>query len=155
MCRAIRLGIVGWSGRRLHLAVELLRSVSRNRRHDARQYWRRKIVFPDGKIARFNSFWIWIGDNQLIEFVNPVLGLQMAVRVENGTLHYSGVRFIAKIGKLLLPIPEWLALGHTTIVEEAQDEQHFAMDFRLVHPLLGQVFRYAGRFETHADKTSR
>ncbi len=112
-----------------------------------RQYWRRTITYPDGKEVYFNSFWVSAGCNQVIEFVNPVLGLQMAVYVEDGRLHYRGVRFVAKLGKLLLPIPEWLVLGHTTIIEEAVDESHFIMDFRLTHPLLGQVFRYSGKFE--------
>lgn len=119
-----------------------------------RQYWRRAIAFPDGRTVRFNSFWIAAGGNELIEFVNPVLGLQMAVSVDDGKLHYQGIRFVVKLGALLLPIPEWLALGHTTIVEEALDERHFAMDFRLVHPLFGPIFRYAGRFETHFADTS-
>lgn len=111
-----------------------------------RQYWRRTITYADGRVVYFNSFWVYAGGNQVIEFVNPVLGLQMAVRVEDGRLHYRGVRFVAKLGKLLLPIPEWLVLGHTTIVEAAVDETHFVMDFRLTHPLFGQVFRYAGKF---------
>lgn len=112
-----------------------------------RQYWRRTITYPDGRIVHFNSFWIHAGGDQLIEFVNPVLGLQMAAHVEDGRLHYRGVRFVAKLGRLLLPIPEWLALGHTSIVEEALDQNHFAMDFRVTHPLLGQVFRYSGEFK--------
>lgn len=113
-----------------------------------RQLWRRRIIYPDGQCIRFNSFWIAAKGNQLIEFVNPVLGLQMAVHVEEGRLHYTGVRFVAKLGPLMLPIPEWLVLGHTTIVEEAIDEKHFAMDFRLTHPLFGELFRYSGKFET-------
>ena len=115
-----------------------------------RQYWRRTITYPDGKVVYFNSFWVFAGGNQMIEFVNPVLGLQMSVHVEDGKLHYEGVRFVAKLGRWLLPIPEWLVLGHTTIVEEALDETHFAMDFRLTHPLFGQLFRYSGTFEAVA-----
>lgn len=115
-----------------------------------RQYWRRTITYPDGKMMHFNSFWIAAGGRQMIEFVNPVLGLQMAVHVEDNKLHYRGVRFVAKLGRWLLPIPEWLVLGHTTITEHALDDAHFAMDFRLTHPLLGQVFRYAGEFEARS-----
>jgi len=111
-----------------------------------RQYWRRTITYPDGKEVRFNSFWVPAAGNQLIEFVNPVLGLQMAAYVEDGRLHYRGVCFVVKLGRLLLPIPEWLVLGRTSIVEEAVDETHFVMDFRVTHPLFGQVFRYAGQF---------
>lgn len=116
-----------------------------------RQHWRRTIAFHDGKTIRFDSFWVPAGGNQLIEFVNPVLGLQMAVHVEEGRLHYRGIRFVARLGPLLLPIPEWLILGHTTIVEVARDDKRFAMDFRLTHPLLGQVFRYSGEFEADID----
>lgn len=117
-----------------------------------RQYWKRTITYADGHVIYFNSFWVATPDQQLIEFVNPVLGLQMAPRVVDGRLHYRGVRFVAKLGSVLVPIPEWLLLGHTTILEEAIDDTHFAMDFRLTHPLLGEVFRYAGRFDAAAQQ---
>ncbi len=42
----------------------------------------------------------------------------------------------------MLPIPEWLVLRHTTIVEEAIDETRFVMDLLLTRPLLGEMFRY-------------
>lgn len=116
-----------------------------------RQYWRRQITYPDGKVIRFNSFWVCAGPGQLIEFVNPILGLQMTPYVQGSRLHYRGVRFIAKLGPWLLPIPEWLTLGHTTIVEEAIAANRFVMDFRLTHPLFGEVFRYAGEFEAAAS----
>ena len=131
--------LVNRSGRRVSTRVE--KSVVGDR-----QYWRRTLTYPEGKVVCFNSFWVAVGSNQLIEFVNPVLGLQMAQRVEEGRLHYRGVQFVVKLGPLLLPIPEWLVLGRTTIVEEAVDDKHFVMDFRLTHPLLGQVFRYSGKF---------
>jgi len=119
-----------------------------------RQYWRRTLTYPDGKAIHFNSFWISAGQGQVIEFVNPLMGLQMAPYVVDSRLHYRGVRFVVKIGPLLLSIPEWLVLGHTTIVEVAVDESHFAMDFRLTHPLLGEVFRYSGEFEAASRESS-
>lgn len=116
------------------------------------QAWQRQMTFPDGEVVAFNSICVLTDTHQIIEYVNPVLGLQMAVRVEGQQLHYSGVRFIAKLGPLTINIPEWLALGHTTIVEEALDERFFTIDFRLTHPLLGQVFRYSGKFENVAGR---
>lgn len=113
-----------------------------------RQYWHRTLRYADGTVARFDSHWELAGGNQLIEYVNPWLGLQMAVEVRDGRLLYHGVRYVLRLGRVLLPIPEWLALGHTTIVETATGPQRFAMDFRLTHPLLGQVFRYSGVFES-------
>ncbi len=118
-----------------------------------KQYWRRTITYPDGQVVKFDSFWVPAGKNQVIEYINPILGLAMAVRVKDGQLHYQGVRFVAKFGPIVLPVPEWLVLGHTTIVEKAIDETHFAMDFRITHPLFGQVFRYSGRFESAASRT--
>lgn len=112
-----------------------------------RQIWRRTITYPDGQIVRFDSFWVAAGNAEVIEFVNPVLGLQMAPYVVGEKLHYRGVRFVAKLGPVSIPIPEWLVLGHATIIEEALDDTHFAMDFRLTHPLFGQLFRYSGKFE--------
>ena len=49
-------------------------------------------------------------------------------------------------GRLRLRLSERWLLGHTVIHEQALDAQHYAMDFRMVHPWFGQVFRYAGRF---------
>jgi hypothetical protein len=47
-----------------------------------------------------------------------------------------------------------LVLGRTTIVEQVTDETHFAMDFRIVHPLLGQVLRYSAEFEARASEST-
>jgi len=111
------------------------------------QYWKRTIRFSQDKIILFNSFWIHDGGNELIEYVNSFLGLKMSVHIENNELHYEGRSFVVKLGKLLLPIPEWLVLGHTTIVETALNDSEFKMDFKLKHPILGTIFRYSGEFK--------
>lgn len=116
------------------------------RTEGGRLYWHRSIAYPDTKTVHFNSFWQLANNRQIIEFVNPLLGLKMVPEVKQGELHYHGISFIFKLGRWLIPIPEWLVLGHTTIVEQAVDDAHFAMDFRLTHPLFGQLFRYSGKF---------
>lgn len=127
------------------------------------QQWKRSIHFPvttdnaanadsadkgEGKTIYFKSHWVYVGGNELIEYVNSFLGLRMAVSVKDGVLYYEGKSYILKLGKLLIPIPEWLVLGHTTIVETALNENEFSMDFRLRHPWFGQLFRYSGVFST-------
>lgn len=131
--------LVNRSGPRVPTQVEKCDSPSGQR-------WRRTISFADGKVVYFNSRWVAGQGNRLIEYVNPILGLEMAVHVADGKLYYEGVRFVVKLGGLLIPIPEWLLLGHTTIEEQGLDDTHFAMDFRLTHPVFGQIFRYAGTF---------
>lgn len=113
-----------------------------------RQHWRRTIVFPDGETVLFNSFRVASGGNRLIEFVNPVMGLEMAVRLDGDVLHFEGLRYVIQLGRFTLSLPEWLVLGHTTIVERALPTGSFEMDFRLTHPLFGEVFRYSGIFST-------
>jgi hypothetical protein len=113
-----------------------------------RQHWRRVMQFSDGEKVVFNSFWVCSGGNRLIEFVNNVMGLEMAVHVEGSELRYEGVRYVMKFGRLEVGLPEWLILGHTTIVERGLPAGSFAMDFRLTHPLFGEVFRYSGAFVT-------
>jgi len=110
------------------------------------QLWQRTMHYDDGRTLTFDSRWTWAGGNQLIEWVNPWLGLQMAVQLQGSDLHYAGVCFVLRLGPLQLAIPEALLLGHTCIVERALDDSRFAMDFRLIHPLLGMTFRYAGTF---------
>lgn len=112
-----------------------------------RQYWQRRIRFADGETVCFDSIWESAESGTVIEYVNPILGLQMRPNVVGDRLHYQGVRFVARVWRWRLPIPEWLLLGHTTIVEQALDDRRFAMDFRLTHPLFGEVFRYRGEFE--------
>lgn len=114
------------------------------------QDWRRTLTYPDGRRIHFNSRWVRGGEDSLIEFVNPWLGLHMRVWVEEGRMRYRGLRFVLKLGRHLITLPESL-LGHTEIVEWGVDARHFAMDFRLTHPLLGQVFRYGGAFEVEVE----
>ncbi len=119
---------------------------------NGRQYWKRSIHFPNNKVIYFKSHWVYAQNNELIEYVNHLLGLRMAVSVVDHQLHYHGKHYVIKLGKLLLPIPEWLVLGHTAIVETAINDDEFEMDFRLTHPLFGELFRYAGKFTTKARK---
>lgn len=114
------------------------------------QHWRRTLRYADGQTLHFDSVWQPAPNGHVVEFVNPWLGLQMQPFVVGDQLHYRGVRFVARVGRCTLHIPEWMALGHATIVERAIDEHHFAMDFRMTHPVLGQVFRYSGTFEANA-----
>lgn len=111
------------------------------------QVWQRRVELPE-RVLAFDSVWQYCGGNELIEYVKPFLGLKMAVSVREGNLYYEGRAYILKLGRLLIPIPEALVLGHTTIEEIGVDEEHFTMDFRLTHPLFGQIYRYSGRFRT-------
>ncbi len=129
---------------------DLPTTVSKRLDPHGRQHWYRRVELKEGREMVFRSQWILLGEQRLIEFVNPILGLQMQVTVDDGKLYYRGERFVLQLGRWRLPLPEAL-LGHTTIEEYALDEQRFGMDFRLTHPLFGQIYRYHGVFTTHAQ----
>ena len=114
------------------------------------QKWHRVIDFPDGKSLSFNSIFM-ADDDGFIEYVNKFLGLKMTAFVKHNKLYYESRGYVLKLGKIKIPIPEWLALGHASIIEsefKAGDEQTFIMDFRIKHPLFGEVFCYKGKFIT-------
>jgi hypothetical protein len=115
-----------------------------------RQHWRRTLRYADGQVLHFNSTWTLTANGHVLEFVNPLLGIEMAPFVVGRQLHYRGIRFVLQLGRWRLTIPQWLALGTARIVEEAVDDRHFVMDFRMVHPLFGELFRYTGTFEANA-----
>lgn len=109
-------------------------------------HWQRRLRYANGTVLRFSSVWAAAGPGQLVEWVNPWLGLQLQPYVHGQQLRFRGVCLVLRLAGRGLCLPEWLALGHATIHEQAVDGDHVAMDFRLTHPLFGQVFRYAGRF---------
>jgi len=115
------------------------------------QHWKRTIQFKNDQEIIFQSHWEYAESNELIEYVNAFMGLRMAVNVQQQKLYYRGISLILKIGSIKIPIPEWLLLGHTTIVETAIDDNHFVMDFKLHHPVFGMLYRYSGRFRTEID----
>lgn len=45
------------------------------------QYWHRSISFPNGRVVLFKSRWTYAGGNELIEYINPFVGLRMRVHV--------------------------------------------------------------------------
>lgn len=132
--------LVSRRGRQVQTTVE-------KRMDGARQHWRRTMRFEDGQVIRFNSLWEPSTPGRFIEYVNPCLGLEMQPSVVGEQLHYWGTRFVVRLGARLLTLPQWLGPGVTSIIEEAIDEHHFAMDFRMTHPWFGDLFRYAGTFE--------
>jgi hypothetical protein len=123
--------------------------------HQGRQSWQRRITLPGGVVKRFNSEWHPLPSGEVEEQISRVLSLRMRPSVHAGCLHYAGTCYVLRLARLNLQVPEWLLLGHTTIVETALSPDSFAMDFRLVHPWFGQLYRYAGVFHTAIEISGR
>lgn len=133
-------------GALVHRAQPQVHTVVQRQTQGTQQRWQRTLTYADGRALHFNSLWVLEGGVRLVEYVNPWLGLELAPQVVGDALHYEGVCFVLRLGRWQWRWSERWLLGHTLIDEHALDAQHYAMDFRMVHPWLGQVFRYAGRF---------
>ncbi|WP_287876994.1 DUF4166 domain-containing protein [Aquitalea sp.] len=116
-----------------------------------RQYWQRRITLPGGVEKHFNSEWQPLANGEIEERVNGFLALRMRPSVHATGLQYAGTCYVLRLGRLKLLLPEWLLLGHTSIAETALGPDCFAMDFRLIHPWFGQLYRYAGIFHTATE----
>lgn len=113
------------------------------------QYWHRTIHYPDGKKIAFKSRFTFDSQrSEFIEYTNQFLGMRMRAFVKSGVLYYESCGYVINFAGFKLSLPEWLALGHASIVESAVSDTNFKMDFRLKHPLLGEIFSYIGEFET-------
>lgn len=144
------LAVLALVGALLRRRGRQLPTVVERRPVEDRVHWRRRITYPDGHVAAFDSEWVAAGDGELIEYVNPLLGLRMAVSVDGQRLKYRGICYVLRLGRLQLSIPNWMALGRVDIDEVALDASRYEMDFRLQHPLFGQIFRYSGTFTADA-----
>jgi Domain of unknown function (DUF4166) len=109
-------------------------------------FWKRTLQAPNGKNTVFASRMEYQQDNELIEFVGFGLGLCLKLTVENNRLVYRSNGHLWQIGKLRIPIPDLLFLGHAAITETAVSEQEFDLDFKIEHPLFGLTYQYGGRF---------
>ena len=112
------------------------------------QHWERSVQLENRKIITFNSRWIYFGDGQLIEFVNPFIGLKMSVSLKGNSLHYEGDSIVLNFFGKHVFISEKIFPGHTTIVEKPLNDQVFYMDFKMTHPWFGCWYQYSGQFKT-------
>jgi Domain of unknown function (DUF4166) len=110
-------------------------------------YWQRDIFTEKGTHTVFASRMEYQNTGELIEFVGGGFGIRLKLSVENGTLVYRSQTHLFKLGKWLIPIPDWLALGQALITEKALSNDSFLLDFRIVHPLWGETYRYGGVFD--------
>lgn len=114
-------------------------------------YWRRDIQAPNGERTVFASRMEYQQPNELIEIVGGGFGIRLKLSVENGKLVYRSQTHLLKLGKIIIPIPDWLVLGHATIIEEALSDDAFVLDFKIIHPLWGETYTYGGAFYTNKN----
>jgi Domain of unknown function (DUF4166) len=110
-------------------------------------FWKRTIKAQNGKSTVFASRMEYQQGNEIIEFVGGGFGLHLKLTVESNKLVYRSNGHLWQIGKVRIPIPDVLFLGHATITETAISENEFKLDFKIQHPLFATTYRYGGVFK--------
>jgi hypothetical protein len=113
-------------------------------------YWDRVFHFPGRKPFHFKSHMEHAGGNRVIEFVRFGVGMRLRVSAEEGALVFRDEGYIWRLFGVDVPIPVGLLLGRAYVEERPVDAQTFRMKMFLKHPLLGELFRYSGRFSLDA-----
>ena len=125
--------------------LEVPTTVQREIRGDI-EYWHREMVFTK-KPATFTSYTLFKEAGTIVEYPNRLLGLRMKLSWSDNTLRYHSDGYVLGVFGREMRIPDWLALGKASIEERALADGRYEMDFRIRHPLFGEVFRYYGVFE--------
>jgi hypothetical protein len=110
-------------------------------------YWRRTLIYPDGKEDSFCSRMVYRKPHELIETIRFGFGLRLNVTVEQGALVYRSNGHLWQCGRFRLTIPDWLLLGTATIIERPVSDSQFSLDFHIRHPLWGDSYYYRGVFQ--------
>jgi hypothetical protein len=109
-------------------------------------FWYRTLHFPDRPEVIFQSRMEHLGGNEIVEYVKYGMGMRMALFEEQRALVYKGLGYVLCIGRVKIPIPNWMILGSATIVEKAITDKLLHLDFEIRHPLFGKTFSYSGDF---------
>jgi Domain of unknown function (DUF4166) len=123
---------------------------------EVRHLWRRDFRFSSGRRRRFTSRIEY--DKRLgrvIEAVGPGKALAIAwdIRFEApSTLRLDCAGWVLRLGRARIRLPEWL-LGNGWGVEIADlsSPGRIRIDFAVSHPLIGDVFGYAGAFSVRRE----
>jgi hypothetical protein len=124
--------------------------IQSTRSGDPVHLWRRDFEFPERR-RRFTSRMEY--DRRLRRVVEAVgrggaLAIAWDTKFEPpSTLHLDAAGWVLRLGSLRLRLPEWL-LGSGQAIETADlaVPGMIRIDFSVSHPLLGDVFGYAGIF---------
>lgn len=109
-------------------------------------YWDRVFKFRR-RDFHFKSHMEPVKESEVIEFVRFGIGIRLKVTAEDGALVFRDIGYIWRVLGCDIPIPgQWL-MGKVYVEERSIDDKYFSMKMTLEHPLLGVLFRYAGRFE--------
>lgn len=108
--------------------------------------WDRYYRYPDRPVNRVKSTKCISHRDGLIEVVGCGFGMQLRLFEQRGALYFESTRFFWQLGRLRIPLPDWLTPGKTRVCQRALDNLRFEFSLTVTHRWLGPVFRQRGIF---------
>jgi len=107
----------------------------------------RIFYYKDRPAYHFYSKMIPIKNNIIIELTRFRIAIKLLYRIENNKIIMDYGGYVLYLGKWLLPIPLHLIIGKFFAYEEAENDNIFNMQVKMVHTLFGKIFEYTGKFK--------
>jgi hypothetical protein len=140
-CRLFGTPFAPWRGRDVPVAIVLRRAET-----DGAIVWEREYRYPERNPIRVRSEKRMAADGGLLECVGPI-AMRLAVSEEAGALHFRCHRYVWRLGRWNLSLPEWLSPGAAHVLHEDLGQGRFRFAMSIRHKLLGLLFYQDGVFQ--------
>jgi hypothetical protein len=110
------------------------------------QIWTRICARRDGFPQVIHSAKRFAGPTGLEEYVGFGVSMGLRISVEHEALCFRSTGYSLQLGRLRLPLPEWLTPGDITVVHSDLGGGTFRFTLDVVHPRFGMLVRQSALF---------
>jgi len=115
------------------------------------QIWTRICEHRHGFPQVIHSSKRFAGPTGLEEYVGYGVSMALRISVEHEALLFRSVGYAVQIGRLRLPLPEWLTPGDLTVTHADLGGGAFRFSLEIVHPRFGPLIRQSAVFREAAS----
>jgi hypothetical protein len=115
------------------------------------QIWTRICARRDGFPQVIHSAKRFAGPTGLEEYVGFGVSMALLISVENEVLCFRSVSYALQLGRLRLPLPEWLTPGDLTVTHADLGGGTFRFTLEIIHPRFGRLVRQSAVFKEAAS----
>jgi hypothetical protein len=110
------------------------------------QIWTRICARRRGFPQVIHSAKRFAGPTGLEEYVGFGISMSLRLSVEREALVFRSTGYFVGLGRLRLPLPEWLTPGVLTVTHADLGEGAFRFTLGVVHPRYGEIVRQSATF---------
>ncbi len=110
------------------------------------QIWTRICARRRGFPQVIHSSKRFAGPTGLEEYVGFGISMGLRICVADEALKFHSTGYSLQIGRLRLPLPEWLTPGDITAIHSDLGGDKFRFTLEVIHPRFGRLIRQSARF---------